>query len=179
MAGIFHLATAADLREKLRRDLAKFKREPLNPDAAFNFFVTAEHMLDWVHPKKINKHKRTDERKASILLQVCSHLANGAKHFEVDGLHHDSVSSRGTAGGYFNASYFAPSYFSNAYFGAGRTLIVRLKSTAAAHLGQTVKAVQLAEMVMDYWDKHIHKCRRASARTEKLDSPRPALPPCQ
>jgi hypothetical protein len=27
---------------------------PKDSDAAFNFFVTAEHMLDWVYPKRSN-----------------------------------------------------------------------------------------------------------------------------
>src|SRR5262249_8271723 len=135
MTGVFDLVTAADLREKLRRDLAKFKSEPLNPDAAFNFFVTAEHMLDWVHPKQINKLKREAERKSEILLQVCSHLANGAKHFEVEGSQHDSVSSTGVRGGHFPPNYFP--HFPSAYFG-GPTLVVRLKGTAATQLGQTI-----------------------------------------
>src|SRR5262245_24876821 len=108
MSGIFHLRTATDLREKLRRDLKKLKDEPLNADAAFNFFVTAEHMLDWVYPKKANRQKRTVARKNSVWLQVCSHLANGAKHFEVEDPQHDSVSSTGTSqrGGYFGGVYF-------------------------------------------------------------------------
>jgi len=154
MTGIFCLRTASDLREKLRRDMVKVKSEPLNPDVAFNFFVTAEHMLDWVYPKRANKRKRTDARTKSPLLGVCSHLATGAKHLEVEAPHHDSVSSTGTAGGYFPASYFPPHYFSNAYFGAGRRLVVKLQGAAARDLGPCIGVVELAEKVMDYWDKH-------------------------
>ena len=58
---IFQLTTAADLRAKLGRDLDRLKNEPMNADAAFNFFVTAEHLLDWVYPKNINKARRTKE----------------------------------------------------------------------------------------------------------------------
>ena len=154
MVGVFDLGTAADLREKLHRDLVKFKSEPLNPDMAFTFFVTAEHMLDWVFPKKGNKIKRTAERKKSVLLRVCSHLANGAKHMEVEDSHHDSVSSTGTGGGYLPVRFFPKSYWPNGYFGAGRKLVVRLKGDAATQLGKIIGAVQLAEMVMEYWDKH-------------------------
>jgi hypothetical protein len=64
------------------------------------------------------------------------------------------VSSSGTAGGYFAASYFSPSYFSNSYYGAGRRLVVTLKGEAAAQLGRAVGVVDLAEKIMDYWDKH-------------------------
>jgi hypothetical protein len=54
MIGFFDLKTAADLRAKLRRDIEKLRAEPTNPDAAFNFFVTALHMLDWIYPKNAN-----------------------------------------------------------------------------------------------------------------------------
>ena len=93
MSGIFDLSSPAGLREKLKRDHAKLKAEPTNTDLAFNFFVTAEQMLDWVYPKNINKQKRIDAKNTSALLRVCSHLANGAKHFEVENRHHDSVKS--------------------------------------------------------------------------------------
>ncbi len=53
MEGLFSLKTPADLREKLRRDLAKLLDAPLDADAAFNFFITAEHMLDWVYPNRV------------------------------------------------------------------------------------------------------------------------------
>jgi hypothetical protein len=154
MQGIFQLTIAADLRSKLRRDIERLKSEPLNSDAAFNFFVTAEHLLDWVYSRRINKQRRTEARRKSVLLQVCSHLANGAKHVEAEDRQHDSVSSTGIAGGYFSASYFSPRYFSNPYFGVGRRLVIRLKGNAAAQLGQTISVIKLAEKVMEYWDNH-------------------------
>jgi hypothetical protein len=155
-ARFFQLNTAADLRAKLERDLDQLKSNPMSSDVAFNFFITAEHLLDWVYPKSVNKPTRTKERRNSVLLQVCSHLANGAKHFEVEDLHHDSVSSTDTAGGYFNASYFASPYFSSAYFGAGRRLVIRLKGQAAKQLGDSIEVVKLAENVMQYWNTHAH-----------------------
>jgi hypothetical protein len=130
------------------------KNDPLKPDAAFNFFVTAEHMLDWVYPKRHNQAKRKAEKQRSVLLQICSHLANGAKHFEVEDPQHKSVESTETAGGYFPPSFYPPGFFPNAHFGAGRTLVVRLKGAAAAQFGPTVGAPDLAEQVMAYWDKH-------------------------
>jgi hypothetical protein len=153
MQGIFQITTAVDLRSKLRRDLERLKNEPLNSDAAFNFFVTAEHLLDWVYPGRGNQ-KRTKERKGSVLLQVCSHLANGAKHFKVEDPQHESVSSTRTASGYFPASSFPPAYFPNAYFGAGRRLVIGLEGEAARQLGKDISVIDLAEKVMEYWNKH-------------------------
>jgi hypothetical protein len=85
-----------------------------------------------------------------VLLQVCSHLANGAKHFEVEAKKHDSVSSTGMAGGYFPPQPFPRQLFPDAMFGAGRRLVVNLKGDAANQLGQTVGVIDLAEMVLDY-----------------------------
>ena len=149
MPGIFQLRTASDLREKLRRDLAKLKAEPLDADAAFNFFVTAEHMLDWVYSGKARTDERTKARQGSVLLRVCSHLANGAKHFEVEGKHHDSVSSTQTVEHTMSVvnivSITGP-------FVSWPRLLLTLKGTAATELGNVIGAIELAERVMDYWD---------------------------
>jgi len=115
MDGIFRLKTAADLREKLRRDLQKLKDAPLDLDAAFNFFVTAESILDWAYPKRANKQKRIDVMNGSALLWVCSHLATGAKHFEPEAHHHVSVSSTEKGGGYWGSYFWASNFWVVSY----------------------------------------------------------------
>lgn len=149
MPGIFQLRNAADLREKLRRDLAKLKAEPLDADAAFNFFVTAEHMLDWAHPGRAGKDGRTKAKQDSTLLRVCSHLANGAKHFEVEARQHDSISATNTVESIITIldihSLTPP-------FSLSPKLVVKLKGQAATELGSTIGAVVLAERVMEHWD---------------------------
>ena len=45
--GVFSLTSAAHLRDKLRHDFEALKADPFNPYLGFNFFVTAEHLLDW------------------------------------------------------------------------------------------------------------------------------------
>ncbi len=152
MKGIFHLTTAPDLRNKLRRDLERLKKNFMDSDAAFNFFVTAEHLLDWVYPGQVNEKKRKKARKDSILLAVCSHLASGAKHFEVEARHHKSVTSTGTGGGHFGSNHFASYAFANAAF--GRRLIVRLDGEAEKQIGPAIRMVDLAKRIMDYWEKH-------------------------
>jgi hypothetical protein len=57
-------------------------------------------------------------------------------------------------GGFFAPSYFPPGYFPRGYFGPESTLVVRLQGDAAAQYGPTIEAVELAEKVMDYWDRH-------------------------
>lgn len=145
------MTTPAELREKLRRDLERMKADPLDADAAFNFFVTAEHMLDWVHPGAKGRDARSNERKANVLLQVCSHIANGAKHFITESSHHRSVSGTREVGGYFPPAYFAPSYFPHGMFPHGN-LVIQLDNEAANQLGAVIGAVDLAEKLMAYWD---------------------------
>jgi hypothetical protein len=145
------LTTPADLRDKLHREFERLKAEPLSFDHAFNFFVTAEHMLDWVYPGNQNRQGRTDAKNNSVLLQICSHLASGAKHFEVQDRRHNSISSTEPGMGCSIEDYFEPGYFAPGYFGS---LQVRLQGNAANELGQGIEVIELAEKVIEYWDNH-------------------------
>ena len=149
MDGFFDMRTAGDLREKLRRDFAKFSAEPLDVDAFFNFLLTAEHMADWVLPGKANKKARQAIWGSSIYLQVCSHLANGAKHHRVEAKHHRSVSSTEEVGfdppGYNPPGYNPPGYDPIA-------LVVILKEDAASVLGERLLASDLVEQIMAFWN---------------------------
>ena len=74
--GLFDLKTPQDLLLKLRREYSRLEQSPLDQDTAFNFFVTAEHMRDWLHPGYANKDKRKKLRADNILLQICDHIAS-------------------------------------------------------------------------------------------------------
>src|SRR5438105_3089567 len=87
--GLFELQTPADLVKKLQHDLERMANSPQDQYAAFDFFVTAEHILDWIHPD--NKAARESLRSSSPLLRITSHLANGGKHFQAKAAHHQSV----------------------------------------------------------------------------------------
>jgi hypothetical protein len=148
MQGLFELKTPRDLLLKLKFDLKALKREPTNTYLAFNLFVTAEHMKDWVFPGKANRKNRENIEKSSSLLQICSHIANGAKHFEVEARHHNSVADTKKTGGYFGAKYFASSYFPNKYFPKGG-LVIQLKGSAENQFGTSMGAIKLAESVIN------------------------------
>lgn len=139
--GFFELKTPNDLFKKLEYDMKRLKLSPRDAYAAFDFFVTAEHMLDWLYPNK--PKQRTADRKDNRLLQICSHIANGSKHFEATGKHHKSVSDTIRHQGAFS------SQFSN-QFDIDR-LEVELQDDAAAKFGHIVPAVDLAARVLDYW----------------------------
>jgi hypothetical protein len=97
------LRTPKDLLRKLEYDYARVEINPRETYAAFDFFVTAEHMVDWVY----NKPLRNNE----LLLRIVSHLATGSKHFIVSNPKHKSVSGLGIDGGAFQTDVFQTSAF--------------------------------------------------------------------
>jgi hypothetical protein len=148
LTGLFSLSSAQDLRAKLHHDFEALRTNPFDPYLGFNFFVTAEHLLDWQYPGDASKVHRTNARKSEILLQIASHIANGGKHFIVEAKHHTSVAGTRNQLGYFG------NYFGN-YFGSyfGRVgMMVELDGDAATSFGKSVSAVVLAEKLVAYWD---------------------------
>ena len=134
MKGLFQLQSARDLLAKLRHDYSRLQQTPNDPYAAFDFFVTAEHLLDWVYPGASGKASRTAERESHVILQVVSHLATGAKHMVPEVRHHVSVEHADVA----------PSPH----------LIVNLEGAAAANLGVTATPLKLASRALEYWENH-------------------------
>lgn len=151
MEGIFELKNSDDLFKKLRYDYDLLKENPLNQYLAFNFFVTAEHMLDWIYPGYKNKKKREEIRKDNVLLQICSHIANGAKHFEVNPKIHNSV-SKTTKAGYFPTGYFHSNYWPKGYW--PECSFICLKGQAEKEFGKSLPLLELAEKVLNFWGKN-------------------------
>lgn len=48
MTGVFGLTAPGELLAKLSRELNRLRTAPNDVDHAFNFFVTAEHIFDWL-----------------------------------------------------------------------------------------------------------------------------------
>jgi hypothetical protein len=136
------LRVPRDLVKKLEYDLERVLKSPQDQYAAFDFFVTAEHIVDWIHPD--NRKAREAVRSSSSLLRITSHLANGVKHFEAKSAHHQSVvdveKSR-----YVEAGYVEEDYFKD-------PLIVHLTTEEQSSLGQnSIEAADLAKLVYEYW----------------------------
>jgi hypothetical protein len=152
--GIFELTTPNDLLKKLRYEYEHFLQEPMNAYTAFNFFVTAEHLLDWVYPGRANKSQREQIRESSIALQICAHIANGAKHFQVEDKHHQSVSETMQTGAMYSGALFRGKLFAGRLFPKA-ALVVHLKGDAEQSLGTSITALALAAMVLEYWEKQL------------------------
>ena len=143
--GFIPLQTPQDLLAKLEHDLGRMESDPTDAYAAFDFFVTAEHLLDWLHPDSANgKADREKLRNQYEILQTVSHLACGAKHF--DGLrnYHKAVDSQSFSDGRFSSKSFSTASFDPGSFEfAG----IAIKLTT----GENKFAVDLAKEVYEFW----------------------------
>ncbi len=83
------LQTPRDLVDKLERDLSRIKANPHDADAAYDFFVTADHVEEWLaHGSKWGGHPGGH---SSDLMRLVCHLGSGAKHFTVTSGRHAAV----------------------------------------------------------------------------------------
>jgi hypothetical protein len=143
MPGVFDLRSPADLLAKLGRELERLRAAPNDVDHAFNFFVTAEHMLDWRYPDPNGKTLRKAKRDSEPLLQLVSHLASGAKHFDNLNEHHQSVADTGLKHRHPNPMMrrMMPS----------QLCVIAIGDAGAALGGSRITALALAEKVYAYW----------------------------
>jgi hypothetical protein len=164
----FDLKTPEDLLHKLERDYERWKADPLNVDLAWNFFVTAEHLPDWIYyqdmptsgterPDLLDGHTPHDFKLdlARPELRVCCHLANGAKHFHLydPALNDPKLSPVGdTVHGM--TSFVEPGFVEPGFFGEEPVLWVYLSPHEQAALGRdkpNVYALWLATRVLELW----------------------------
>lgn len=140
--GFAELRAPRDLVKKLEYDLERIRKSPQDQYAAFDFFVTAEHIVDWIHPN--DKKAREAVRSGSSLLRITSHLANGVKHFEAKAAHHQSVADVEKSR-YVDAGYGEEGYFED-------PLIVHLTTDEQHSFGQnSIEVAALAQQVHEYW----------------------------
>lgn len=132
----FELKTPLDLFRKLENDFAALEASYQDTWAAFNFFVTAEHLPDWLHQRcRLREH---------AILRMVSHLANGAKHFELADKRHRSVMAT-EKDRYFEEGYVEPGYVEE-------PLLIHLAADEECELGVAViDALALARMILDFW----------------------------
>ena len=144
--GFFELQTPQDLLQKLRQDFGRLKESPVDSYAAFDFFVTAYHMLDWRYPGKSNNAKRRQMERdgKSKLLWVCSHLANGSKHFQATRREavNDTIVHQGP---------FDPNAFDSNAFDVVE-LRVKLDGEAARQFGDSIAVLELAGKARHFWE---------------------------
>jgi hypothetical protein len=150
MKGFFTLQTPEDLLRKLEREYARLQADPTDVDCAWNFFVTAEHLPDWLSQgtgQLPTGEKLKDFKEGCLLTRICSHLANGGKHF-APFPYHDSVSA------IVHDSVFEPGVYEPGLF--EEWLSVHLTPHEVAAFGQaTVDVRKLAGEVLAFWQRHL------------------------
>ena len=142
--GFFSLRSPRDLLRKLEDDCRRLRdADPADASAqyaAFDFFVTAEHLPDWV---KHSSGGSLSSLRAYSDGDLVSHIASGAKHFHVSDSRHRVASQTAVSG------VFDPAIFDPAIFDTDLHLWIRLGD------GSCVDAVDVATRVLDYWRKQL------------------------
>jgi hypothetical protein len=129
MYKFFDVQTPRDLLRKLEREYDRWKSDPLNVDFAWNFFVTAEHLPDWIYyqdmptsgterPDLLDGEEPYKFKMAPTrpLLRICSHLANGGKHFHLTNANLTSVAGTRQQGALWKPGFFPEGYFHEGFF---------------------------------------------------------------
>jgi hypothetical protein len=148
MRGLFDLLSGDDLCAKLEHDYERVSRNPADVFAAFDFLVTAWHLLEWKYPGKSSQKQREDMYKQYPILALCEHLAVGGKHFEpankklnsVSETRRDSVWERGV---------WAPGVWQRGTW--KDDLVVELTGEARVAFGARLTMKELADLVMKFW----------------------------
>lgn len=144
--GVFLLRTPHDMLDKLEADFIRFKEaDPLESAAhyaAFDFFVTAEHLAEW-------QGRATDVSIASLRNYpdgaVVAHIASGAKHFTVSDPRHTSVKDTSIR---LHARP-QPDGFHTDALPVSRKLVVERED------GVNENALAIAERVLTHWNSVI------------------------
>lgn len=141
--GFGEIRRPIDLVRKLEYDFERINHSPQDQHAAFDFFVTAEHIIDWLYPD--SKKCREELRSSSALLRITSHIANGAKHFEAKARHHKSVV------GVEKNRYVEAGYVEDGY--VLEPLLLHISQEEANNLESDtyISASWLAHRVLKYW----------------------------
>ena len=135
----FELKTAQDLIEKAKTDFAALKESSGDSRLAFNFFVTVEHIPDWLG--------RRAEVKADPILRIVSHIANGGKHLTLTDKRHKSV-AKTERDRVFEEGVFEEGVFYE-------PLVVWLTAEEENALGvKKLDVVELGAMALGYWMKN-------------------------
>jgi hypothetical protein len=142
--GIFELRTPRSLLDKLVHDLKRLRQNPTDAYAAFDFFVSARHMPEWIFPG--NRVKCDALFNSHVELRICRHIADSGKHYIVKDPQHKQIkATEGTKSAWGNSWGRA---WSNSW---GRVdLLVRLDPADpdTGTLGTDISALELAEKTL-------------------------------
>lgn len=145
--GFIELINVKDYWKKLQFDFTELKKNDENIYVAFNFFVTSYHLLDWIFEGKYNNDRKILNNKP--ILKLCSHIANGIKHFETNSDRHNSVKEI-EKNRYVEEDYCEEDYVES-------QIIIFLDEILQPDFGKSIKIIELANIVMTFWESELIK----------------------
>jgi hypothetical protein len=148
MKGVFGLGSHLELAKKLEWEFEQLIAKPNNAYHAYNFFVTAWHLVEWKYPDLADTSIRNKLREQTPLLQICEHLAVGAKHFEPRSAHLNAVSGSKKSGVWADGVWAANAWGEDVW---ETWLEITLTGEAQKMYGDRIRVDELARKVMDYW----------------------------
>jgi hypothetical protein len=166
MRGIFDLTTPHHLLQKLTREYEEWKKDPLNVDRAWNFFVTAEHLPHWLaqpDPKALGGSSIKKFKRAQPLTRICAHLANGAKHFRPTEKPAEMLNTSVDRTVREVTGYVEDGYIEDGYYAEEPALRVYLTPPELAALQRDgvpvtaagIDALWLAARVLEFWQTRL------------------------
>jgi hypothetical protein len=146
MAGLFDLVSADDLCAKLDHDYRRIKSDPSDVFAAFDFLVTAWHLLEWKYRRPAEQVKLRNQHP---ILALTEHLCVSGKHYEPTHQKHQSVQGSVRKSAWARGTW-APGVWAK---GAWQdSLEVELSPDAAAAIGEErITMDRLADLIMEFW----------------------------
>jgi hypothetical protein len=146
--GIFDLLSADDLCAKLEHDFGRVAKRPSNVYAAFDFVITAWHLLEWRFPGNAEHSRRKAIRAENPVIEVCEHLAVSGKHYEPMDPRHRSVrvSRRDSV---WKRGVFAEGFWAQAMW--RDELVIEFDGPAKDAFGDEMRFLDFAERVMEFW----------------------------
>ena len=116
--------------------------------AAFDFLVTAWHLLEWKYPGSSARKQREEMCKQYPILALCEHLAVGGKHFEPTNKKLDSAGATHRDSSWKRGAWTPGAWQQDAW---KDDLIVELTGDVQVTFGDKFTMNEIADLVMEYW----------------------------
>jgi hypothetical protein len=151
--GIFGLNQPEELLDKLEHDFERLQDDmgqQVMLYTAFDFFVTAYSLVDWVKKHKSLTQAQVDALYQEMLIKICADLANGSKHFQL------TKPPKTTLTTHSSSPVFEPGVFEPGVFQDDWQAWVELSASKAAAAGvpTTCPVMTLATEVLAHWRRY-------------------------
>jgi hypothetical protein len=146
MSGLFDLVSSDDLCAKLDHDYRRVKAHPSDVFAAFDFIVTAWHLVEWPHPGRSATRKDLIEQYP--VLALCHHLCVSGKHFAPTDPRHESVQATFRKSAWRREAWDSDAWAQGVW---ADELVIELSGEAREAFGDRLTMEQFADKVMEFW----------------------------